>query len=192
MEIPHKSNSSLPVGSPERHITKEQLKVCVYTPTCMLSGYIHCLQRQRLLDLLNSIVVGELRLGTDFLPLTEVNSHNQDGKETTMQFALINKPNILFVSEIEKQAEPSIEVSHKLPPTREKFIITAKFYIPPYMLSGQIHCTKGQRLSDLLNTKDRFIPMTNVDIVQSSGVLQPSTFVAVNKNQIIYAEEVLS
>lgn len=184
----HKSDLSLPVGSPDRHIPKEQLKVCIYTPTCMLSGYIHCLQRQRLLDLLNSVVVGELRLGTDFLPLTETTSHNQDGTETTTQFALINKSNILFTSEIEQQAEPSTEASYKLPPTREKFLITAKFYIPPYILSGQMHCTKGQRLSDLLNTKDRFIPMTNVDIAPSSGIRQSAVFVAVNKKQIIYAE----
>lgn len=189
MEISRKSDSGLPAGSPERHIPKEQLKVCIYTPTCMLSGYIHCLQRQRLLDLLNSVVVGELRLGTDFLPLTEATSHNQDGTETTTQFALINKSNILFVSEIEQQAEPSTEASYKLPQTREKFLITAKFYIPPYTLSGQMHCTKGQRLSDLLNTKDRFLPMTNADIASSSGILQPAVFIAVNKNQIIYAEE---
>ena len=189
MEISRKSDSRPPAGSPDRHVPKEQLKVCVYTPTCMLSGYIHCLQRQRLLDLLNSVVVGELRLGTDFLPLTEATSHNQDGTETTTQFALINKSNILFVSETEQQAEPSTETNHKLPLTREKFLITAKLYMPPYILSGQMHCAKGQRLSDLLNTKDKFIPMTNVDIATSSGIQQSAVFIAVNKNQIIYAEE---
>ncbi|MGD0353661.1 MAG: hypothetical protein ABSB38_09285 [Dehalococcoidia bacterium] len=189
MEISHKSDSSPVFGSPERHITKEQLKVCIYTPTCMLSGYIHCLQRQRLLDLLNNVVVGELRLGTDFLPVTEATSHNQDGTETTTQLTLINKANILFINEIEQHGEPSTEASYKLPTAREKLPIIAKLHIPPYILSGEMHCAKGHRLSDLLNTKDMFLPMTNVDIVPSSGIRQSAVFVAVNKAQIIYAEE---
>ena len=189
METSPKSDSSLLVGSSEKHIPKEQLKVCVYTPTCMLSGHTHCLQGQRLLDLLNSIVMRSLRLGADFLPVTEATRHALDGTETTTHFALINKSNILFVSEIEPQEEPGTETSYELPPTREKFLLIARFYIPPYMLSGQMHRAKGQRLSDLLNTKDTFLPMTNVDIVPESGVRQSAVFVAVNKNQIVYAEE---
>jgi len=190
METSPKSDSSLLVGSSEKHIPKEQLKVCVYTPTCMLSGHTHCLQGQRLLDLLNSVVMGALRLGADFLPVTEATSHNLDGTETTTQFALINKSNILFVSEIEPQAEPSTEAGIKLLPTIGKSLIIVKFYIPPYTLSGQMHCAKGQRLSDLLNTKDTFLPMTNVDIVPASGIRQSAVFVAINKKQINYAEEV--
>jgi hypothetical protein len=141
------------------------------------------------LDLLNGVLVGGLRDDTDFLPVTEATSHTLNDTETTMQFALIKKANILFISEIKQHGEPSTETSHKLPPAREKFLITAKLHIPPYILSGQMHCAKGQRLSDLLNTKDKFLPMTNVDIVPSSGIRQPAVFVAVNKAQIIYAEE---
>jgi hypothetical protein len=37
--------------------------------------------------------------------------------------------------------------------------------------------------------KDMFLPMTNVDIGSSSGIRQSAAFVAVNKAQIIYAEE---
>ncbi len=189
METSPESDSSLLFGSPERHIAKEQLQVCVYTPTCMLSGYTHCLQGQRLLDLLNNIVMRSLRLGIDFLPVTEATRHAPDGTETTTQFTLINKSNILFVIEIEPQEEPDTETGYELPPTREKFVLTARFYIPPYILSGQMHRAKGQRLSDLLNTKDTFLPMTNVDIVTESGVRESAAFLAVNKNQIVYAEE---
>jgi hypothetical protein len=123
------------------------------------------------------------------VPVTEATSHTLGDTKTTTQFALINKANILLVSEIEQLGEPSIEASYKLPPAGEKFLFTAKFHMPLYVLSGQIYCAKGQRLSDLLNTKDRFIPMANVDIVPSSGHRQSATFAAVNKAQIIYAEE---
>jgi hypothetical protein len=189
MEISDKSHSSPVSGSPERHITKEQFKACVYTPTYILSGYIYCLHKQRLLDLLNGVLPGGLPVNIDFLPVTEATSHTLNDKETTTQLALINKANILFISEIEQHGEPSTEASYKLPPAREKLPIIAKLHIPPYILSGQMHCAKGQRLSDLLNTKDMFLPMTNVDIVPSSGIRQSAVFVAVNKAQIIYAEE---
>jgi hypothetical protein len=147
------------------------------------------LNKQRLLDLLNSVLVGGLRVDTGFLPVTEAISHTLDDTETTAQFALINKANILFISEIKQHGEPSTEASYKLSPTVGKFLIIAKLHIPPYILSGQMHCAKGQRLSDLLNTKDKFLPMTNVDIVPSSGIRQSAGFVAVNKAQILYAEE---
>lgn len=189
MEISHKSHSSLVVGSPERHVTKEQFKICVYTPTCILSGYIYCLHKQRLLDLVNGVLVGGWRVDADFLPVTEATSHTLNDTETTAQFILINKANILFVSETKQHGEPSTEASYELPLEVGKFLITAKLHVPPYILSGQMHCAKGQRLSDLLNTKDKFLPMTNVDIVPSSGIRQSAAFVAANKAQIIYAEE---
>jgi len=141
------------------------------------------------LDILNSVLPGGLYVDTDFLPVIETTSHTLNDTETTAQVALINKANILFVSEIRQESEPSTEASHKLPPVRERFPIIAKLHIPPYVLTGQMHCAKGQRLSSLLNTKDRFIPMTNVDIVPSSGIRQSAVFVAVNKAQIIYVEE---
>lgn len=189
MEISDKSPSSPVFGSPERRITKEQFKACVYTPNYILSGYIYCLPNQRLLDLLNSVLPGGLPVDTVFLPVTEATSHTLNDAETTTQSALINKANILFISEIEQQAETSAEASYKLPPAREKLPIIVKLHIPPYILSGQMHCAKGHRLSDLLNTKDMFLPMTNVDIGSSSGIRQSAAFVAVNKAQIIYAEE---
>jgi len=155
----------------------------------MLSGYIHCLYKQRLLDLLNGVLVGGLHVDTDFLSVTEATSHTLNDVETSMQFAFINKANILFISEIKQHGEPSRKASYELSPAVEKFPIIAKFYMPPYILSGQMHCTKRQRLSDLLNTKDRFLPMTNVDIVPPSGIRQSAVFVAVNKAQIVYAQE---
>jgi hypothetical protein len=192
MEISGKSDSGLLVGRRERHIAKEQLEVCVYTPDCVLSGHIYCLPKQRLLDLLNGLLAGGLHADTDFLPISEVTSHTLNGEETTTQFAAINKASILFISEIKRYTEPSTEASYDIPTVVGKFQVIARFYMPPYMLSGQMHCSKRQRLSDLLNTKDRFVPMTNVDIVPRVGVPQSAAFVAVNKAQIVYAQEVSS
>jgi hypothetical protein len=141
------------------------------------------------LDVLNSVLPGGLRVDIDFLPVTEATNHTLNYTETTTQLALINKANILFISEIKQHGEPNTKASYKLPPAVERFLIMAKLYIPPYILSGQMHCAKGQRLSELLNKKDKFLAMTNVGIVPSSGIRQSAAFIAVNKAQIIYAEE---
>jgi hypothetical protein len=181
----NEADSNIPVGTPGRHVDKKQMEICVYTATYMLMGHIYCLEQQRLLDLLNSVTVGALRVDTDFLPISEATSYTPDEAKTATQFALINKANILFANEIEQQKEPGT----RLRPAVGKFLVTATLHSPPYMLSGQMHCAKGQRLSDLLNTKDMFLPMTKVDIVSSSGIRQSVAFAAVNKTQIIYAEE---
>ena len=190
METSYKSDSNVPVASSARRVAKEKLRVCVYTPTDIFNGYIYCLHKQRLLDLLNSLVVGTLYVGADFLPVTKATNHIEDDIKTT-EIALVNKSNILFISEIKQQVESNTEASFRLPPVRERLPIIAKLHLPPYILCGQMHCAKGQRLSDLLNTKEKFIPMTNVDIVPSSGIQQVAEFVAVNKTQIIYVEEML-
>jgi hypothetical protein len=189
METSHESDSSIPVGTPDRYVAKKQMEICVYTTTYILMGYIYCLQQQRLLDLLNSVTVGALRVDTDFLPITEATSYTPDEAKTATQFALINKAKILFANETEQQKEPGTKANHSLRPAIGKALVTATLHIPPYALSGQMHCAKGQRLSDLLNTKDMFLPVTNVDIVSSSGIRQSVAFAAVNKTQIIYAEE---
>ena len=184
------SEPTLTVIRPEKRIDKERLEVSVYTPTCILTGHVHCLQKQRLLDLLNSILVGGLRTYFDFLPLTEVTIYTLDGTEATTKAALINKDNILFVIGVEQSSGLAGESTYKSLPFVGKSPIVASLYLPSYELSGKMHSAKGQRLSDLLNTGERFLPVTDANIVSSSGVEQTATFVAINKAQIIYSEEI--
>ncbi|MBM3172870.1 MAG: hypothetical protein FJZ85_04010 [Chloroflexi bacterium] len=189
METGHESGPVLEATGSSKHIAKERLAVCVYTSIGIFSGYVHCIRSQRLLDLLNSALVGGLRAYFDFLPLTQVTIYFSDGTEATTKTTLINKDNILFVTEDGQTSGIDSGGTGKSLPRVSKSPVVANLCVPPYKLRGEMHSIKGQRLSDLLNTGDRFLPITNVEIVAPSGDSQAVSFVAINKAQIIYSEE---
>jgi hypothetical protein len=180
--------SAIPSG---KRVSKESLNVWIYTPTYILSGYFSHLTQQRLLDLLNGVVIGGLYDEKEFLSIVGANIRSPDGVEATMQFVCLNKAQILFVREAETAEARGLggKVVHKLFPAVEKIPVVVELHVPGYTLSGQMHCAKGQRLSDLLNEDKRFIPITNVDIIFPSGGSQSAAFVAVNKEQIICVQE---
>lgn len=181
---------ALPVNSPEKHVKKEL--VWIYTPTCIFVGYVYHLHRQRLLDILNGVSVGGLHTNEELLPVSEVVLDYPGGKEVAMRFALVNKANILFVREAEHDLtrQSSKENSHKLYPVVDKIPVTAKLHMPSYTLIGQMHCAKGQWPSDLLNMGERFLALTNVEMLSATGTSESGiSFLAINKEQIIYVEQ---
>jgi len=195
MEISHEPPPALEEIRPQKRIDKERLEVCVYTSTCVLTGciitgYVHRLPRQRILDLLNSVPVGGVRLYLDFLPLTEVTIHSSNGKEVITATALIHKNNILFVVEVGQSSVLAGEGAGRPTPLVGRSPVGVNLYLASYKLSGKLHKEKGQRLSDLLNIGDRFLPVTDVQIVDSSGNSQTASFAAINRAQIVYAEEI--
>jgi len=181
---------ALPVNSPEKHVKKEL--VWIYTPTYIFIGYVYHLHRQRLLDVLNGVSVGGLHTNEELLPVSEVVLDYPSEKEVAMRFALINKANILFVREAEHDLtrQSSKASDHKLYPLVDKIPVAAKLHMPDYTLIGQMHCAKGQWPSDLLNTGERFLALTNVEILPATGTSESGiSFLAVNKEQIIYVEQ---
>jgi len=180
------------VAQASEKMEKKRLKVQIYTPTYTCTGYVYCPHRGRLLDVLNGISVGALRVDDKFLPVSEVEMHSPDAKEATVQSIHINKASILFVREIEDGQSRGLggRVGHKPYPYVEKLAVGVKLYMPSYTLTGQMHCAKGQGVSDVLNSEMRFLPMTNVEICPSAGGSKSGvSFIAVNKGQIISLEE---
>lgn len=56
---------------------------------------------------------------------------------------------------------------------------------------GQMHCAKIEHAWDVLNSKLRFLSLTNVEIYPSAGGSESGvSFIAVNKGQIQSLEEV--
>lgn len=190
MEISREPQPGLATKKSERFIDKRQLEVDIYMQTCAVRGDVYCLHTQGLLDLLNSILVGGLRAYFDFLPLTNATFYNSIGIETNTQFALINKDNVYFVSTAAEEEASLAQRAYGLSARVDKSTIFAKINMPLYTLIGQLHVRKGQRLSDLLNTGERFIAMSNVDILASLEDSETANFAAINKAQIIYAEEI--
>ena len=171
--------------------TAGRLKVRLYTCAHILDGYIHVLPKQRLLDILNGVLRGALRTDEEFLQVSEAGLCSSDGTKVTLRSAYINRANILFAREIEdgQTQGPGGEVGHKLYPFVSKSPATVRLYMPLYTLTGQMHCAKGQRPSDVLNTGERFLALTNVQIVPSGGSSESVSFVAINKEEIISLEE---
>ena len=168
------------------------MRVQIYTPTHICIGHVHCPDQRRLLDVLNGLLRGTLHTNTEFLPMSTVDMRFTDGRELTLQSAYINKANILFVREIESHQTmaPGGEVGHKPYPFVPKRSAEVTLYMPLYTLTGRMHCAKGKRVWDVLNSGLRFLPLTNVEISHSAGGSESGvTFIAVNKGQILFLEE---
>ncbi len=171
----------------------KQVKVAVFTETCMLSGLTYCMKHQRLLDVLNHYFMPDLLpIGKDFMPLTEVRASFPDRKGEIMASIYIRKANILFVGE---KSEPRPEMLEgedraKLYPGKAKNPIEAEICMPSYTLTGHIHAPAWQKLLDAVDRADRFIPLTNVQIHSAlDNTLLTFDFVAVNRDKIIYVGE---
>lgn len=175
----------------EKTHKKKWVKVQIYTPTHILTGFAYCPQ-QRLLDALNGILAGTMRTDAEFFPVSEAEMCSPDGRVMAMQSAYINKANILFVREIEDSETRGLggQGGHKPYPFVPKWYTAAKVYMPFYTLSGQVHYPKGRRIMDVLNSEIRFLALTNVQIYPSAGSSESGvSFIAVNKEQILSLEE---
>jgi len=137
-------------------------------------------------------VAGQLHVGGDFLPLTEVEVFLSAKKSEHMASTYIRKANILFVAErVESQPKTAnTKDTPKIYPVREKKPIGVKVYMSLYTLTGKMHSEMWQQLLDTLNKDERFLPLTGVEISPplASGESKFS-FAAINKDQIIYVGE---
>ena len=166
-----------------------KVAVVVCTANRTFAGHTYRLQQQRLLDVLNKKA---LRVGRDFVPLTEVEVFFPDGRSVRRASTYIRKASILFVAERrEEQSEPpdgGAKRSTGL--VRRKKPIGTEVHMPLHTLVGQMHGDMWQELLDTLDGEETFIPLTNVEISPALATGEAGfDFVAVNKNQITYVGE---
>jgi len=170
----------------------KRVKVQIYASAGVYTGYIDVPLRRRLLDVLNGVPLGELCVDEEFLPVSETSISSLDRSEVTVRNLYLNKANILFVKEIGGEETRGLggEVGHKPYPFVSKTSVAVELYMPSFTLTGQLHCAKGQSISDMLKSEARFIPLTNVGIYPSAGSSELGiSFIAVNKRQIISIQE---
>jgi len=170
-------------------VKNKRVKVQIYAPPYICTGYACCPHQRRLLDVLNGIPMG-VGIKDEFLPVSEAEMRSPDGKEA-MQSVHINKANILFLKEIEDGQSRGLggEVGHKPYPFVLKSSTAVRLYMPSYTLTGQMHYAKGKGIADVLNSGLRFFPVTNVEISSSAGSEPGVSFIAVNKRQILCLKE---
>lgn len=168
--------------------------VVVFTDRNMYRGFATHAISERFLDILNqSSVVNNPEVTSDFLPLTDVEIFDLDGKkEDVAANSLVNKNNILAVAE-------SVITYGELPPStpfqytafRRKKPVWVNIQIQDFTAVGQVYIGENEASIMSLEMAQIFIPVTSVTL---SSKLNSSryefNFLAVNKNQITIISEV--
>jgi hypothetical protein len=177
-------------------LSKVPVVVCTISGT--YSGLTYRLAEQRLLDALNEGFSSRaLRMGKDFVPLTDVQAYFPSGTRVQMasryRSTYIRKANIFFVGELSRrQSETAAESTDKRRATRAraKKPIAAEIHISPYILNGQMHAEVWEELLHALDSDEKFLPLTNVSVwPELPDGKARFDFVAVNKDQVVYLGE---
>jgi len=184
-----------PNGSLEGNANLKQIKVVACTEICTLTGYTYCLNHQRLLDVLNQdFISSSLPIGKDFMPLIDAELSFPNREREFMASINVSKASILFVGEkSEHETEkPEAEDEPKMYLAKAKNPIEAEIHMSSYTLTGQIYGQALQKLLDVVERADRFLPLTNVEIYPApDNTASVFDFVAVNRDKIIYVCESL-
>ena len=170
-----------------------QVKVLICTETRIISGYTYCMNHQRLLDALNQgLTVNSLPIGKDFVPLTKVEVFLPNQESEFMESVCVRKAGILFVGQ-KNEGQPKIseiQERQKIYPVRTKKTIEVEIHMQLYTLTGHMYAEKWQRILDVVDRADRFLPVTNVEICPTpNDAVSKFDFVAVNRDKIIYVLE---
>ncbi|MDM8000782.1 MAG: hypothetical protein QUS33_12550 [Dehalococcoidia bacterium] len=176
-------------------LSKVQVVICTISGT--YSGFTFRLSGQRLLDALNEgFSSRSLRMGKDFVPLTDVQAYFPTGTRVHMasryRSTYIRKANILFVGELSRHQgeEADSTDGRKVSRARAKKTIAAEIHIAPYILKGQMYAELWEELLHALDGDAKFLPLTKVTVwPELPGGEARFDFVAVNKDQVVYLGE---
>ena len=187
-----------PAGGWQEDPRLNKVPVVVHTVSGTYSGLTYHLADQRLLDALNEGFASKaLRMGRDFVPLTDVQAYFPTGTKVRLASrytsTYIRKANIFFVGERScQQGEMAVESNEKrrVHRARTKKTIAAEIHMPPYILKGKMYAEVWQELLQALDRDERFLPLTNVTVwPELANGESRFDFVAVNKDQVVYLGE---
>jgi len=193
------ASTGKPAGGWQEDPRLVRVAVVVCTVSGTYSGITYRLSDQRLLDALNEGFTSKaLRMGKDFVPLTDVQAYFPTGTKVHLasRYAstYIRKANVFFVGERAPRQGERAEAGDrpKVRRARTKKNIAAEIHMPPYILKGQIYAEVWQELIQALDSGERFLPLTNVNLwPELANGESRFDFVAVNKDQVVYLGESL-
>ena len=171
-------------------LMKVPVIVCAASGT--FAGNTYHIGDQRLLDALNAgFVAKALRMGKDFMPLTEVEAYLPAGRRSSMPCIYLRKSNIFFVGEKKSEgtaAPPEARRGAHL--VRKKTRAGTEVHMPPYLLQGNVHIDIWEEFLDTIDRDLRFMPLTDVRVRPAlPGGAAAFDFVAINKDLIAYIAE---
>jgi len=176
------------------------LQVWLYANDHIIEGTVYCLPQQRFIDYLNSTYIFKTRTAEQFIQVNDASVALPDGTNKEMYSLCLNRDSILFAGAMNNEVtvERFIKDGQRTYPVVKKIAVSANLYVATklythaYQISGKMHFAKNQTIMDVLNSDQKFIPLTEVEIYPRLFVDQiPNMldFVAVNKEIIIYIEQ---
>ncbi len=170
--------------------SQKRVNVQIYATGADFTGYMCCPCSMRLLDVLNG-GMGSLFSDVKFICVGKPEA-GSDGAVAGNHSIQINKDKILFLREVGDYISRGLNEVNKSShyPFVQKVSSRFKVKLPAYTLVGDVYHLEGQDINEILNSRHRFLPMTDVEVFSGQEViLTGSMFIAVNKDQIIYLEE---
>jgi hypothetical protein len=191
-------DSLSPTGDAGSGKKTRPLRVWLYANDHIIEGTVYCFPNQRFIDYLNSVYVFKTRAADKFIPVNDANITLPDGTNRTMKSICLNRDSILFAGAISSavteerniNGQRAYPIVHKITVPANLYVAT-KLYTHAYLISGKMHLAKSKTVIDVLNSDQKFLPLTGVEITPPLFADQiPDTpdFVAVNKDIIIYIE----
>ena len=184
--MPHKESPADWRSDPDLR----QVDVVVCTTAGTFVGHAYRTSRLRLLDALNKGFAAQgMRIGTDYMPMTEVEMYFPEGGHRAMTSVHIRKTSVVFVAE-KSGGQPEGDTSKSGKVIVAKKPVDARLCVVPYVLVGRLHSAAWAELITSLHQEETFIPLTKVQITPPlvTGESQ-FNFVAVNKDQVVYVGE---
>ncbi|MFC1870109.1 hypothetical protein ACFLYE_02425 [Chloroflexota bacterium] len=167
----------------------EKVRVMIGCNHFNIIGQTYYSSEQRFIDMLNKDSVIEKQCITKSLIVTQALLTTSGGeKEQIPGPCFVSKDSIIFIGTFdETRATTSEEInSVKAYPWTGKYIIPTKILCAgKYRLIGQIHSDPCVLPILPIESRDKFLPMTNVSVISLPELREISfDFVAINKNHI--------
>lgn len=158
-----------PQADIKRMLTElEKVRVMVCFENLEIIGQTYYPPEQRFLDMLNNdIVLGKQRI-RDFIIVTDALLVNPDGeKEQIPNPCYISKNSIILIGTFDETRSTTSESinSVRAYPWRKKTILPARMmFAGKYRLVGHMHSDPGALPTSTIESRNRFLPMTNVEV----------------------------
>ena len=165
----------------------QNVDVIVHIQGQVVTGVISLPDGKRLSDYLNGDFNKQSYGSGKFLELTDAKTDSGDGIKKKTDTIYINKEAIQMLRTLEKDSARGIgtEKEQKQYPFVQKIPVRVTMSLPDCDLSGYLHCTNKEEISNLFTSELPFLPCTDARVqVFRENYSWNTGFVAINKSQV--------
>ncbi len=151
------------------------------------SGYVHCPNSFRILDLLNYVGDAHPFVMSEFFEYVDLAAVSTDSPAPDAESEYVRKSTVDMVAVSKGNVGRGVGaiVGKRAYPYRHKVPVSVKVELRHYTLYGSLHCSAGHTIRNVLGMPLAFFPLTDVTISHDSGLYGTRPFVAVNKSRVV-------